>query len=219
MGAFDQSPLHHRCSVWGGVGGCIRGCCRRQRRSGLLVGQRRGQLESCDHPASRSTGAVLRDVLASSGQAPCRGSSVAVVEASTDDEHAGGGPQRGGVAVPVAAVGVAAELAVVRPSWVGCIDDPSQPVPDGVGRGRPGAAALDDGRGISRHESGRVTPGLGTLVCIAEALDVSLDSLAANNAPRRLLTPSRWLCEVAGAAGDGPTARSVLATPGQGRLC
>src|SRR4051812_42191312 len=69
--------------------------------------------------------------------------SVAVVDEFAGDED-GGGEAEGGVSVVVAAVGVAAELAVVRPPRVGGFHDPAEPEPYGpVAAGFFGAAALD----------------------------------------------------------------------------
>jgi transcriptional regulator with XRE-family HTH domain len=42
-----------------------------------------------------------------------------------------------------------------------------------------------DARGISRYENGRITPSLDALLRIAETLNVSLDYLAVDGAPRR----------------------------------
>ena len=42
-----------------------------------------------------------------------------------------------------------------------------------------------DARGISRYETGRITPGLDALLRIAETFNVSLDYLAVDGAPRR----------------------------------
>ena len=68
---------------------------------------------------------------------------VAVVDEPSDDEH-GRGELEGGVAVADLAVGVAAELPVVRPPCVGCFDDPTQPEREPVRGARRwlGAAAL-----------------------------------------------------------------------------
>src|SRR5437868_8266875 len=70
-----------------------------------------------------------------------RAPSVAVGEELADDED-GGGEAEGGVSVAGAAVGVAAELAVVRPPRVGRLHDPSQPEPDGLGGALLGGALL-----------------------------------------------------------------------------
>jgi hypothetical protein len=51
-----------------------------------------------------------------------------VGEELADDED-GGGEAEGGVSVPCSAVGVAAELAVVRPPRVGGLDNPSHAEP------------------------------------------------------------------------------------------
>lgn len=69
---------------------------------------------------------------------------VAVVEESSDDEY-GRGESEGGVAVVFSAVGVAAELPVVRPPRVGGFNDPSTSERESV-RGAWfgfGASALD----------------------------------------------------------------------------
>ena len=57
-----------------------------------------------------------------------RAPAVSVGEELADDED-GGGEAEGGVSVPCSAVGVAAELAVVRPPRVGGLDDPSHAEP------------------------------------------------------------------------------------------
>ena len=69
---------------------------------------------------------------------------VAPTDESADDQD-GGGEAEGGVAVAAAAVGVAAELPVVRPPRVGGFDDPAQPEPDRLlaHAGDLGAAELD----------------------------------------------------------------------------
>ena len=48
-----------------------------------------------------------------------------------------------------------------------------------------------DARQISRYENGRITPSLDALVRIAEVLDISLDYLVIENAPRRPLHVDR----------------------------
>src|SRR5215212_3950319 len=73
-----------------------------------------------------------------------RAPAVSVGEELADDED-GGGEAEGGVSVPCSAVGVAAELAVVRPPRVGGLDDPSHAEPSWLllHAGNLGASPLD----------------------------------------------------------------------------
>lgn len=53
-----------------------------------------------------------------------------------------------------------------------------------------------DPRQVSRYENGRITPSLDALARIAETLNISLDYLVFDNAPRRPLnTPTTGLDE------------------------
>jgi hypothetical protein len=72
----------------------------------------RSRRPSASPPAKRSIGAPA----------------VAPVDEPADDQH-DGREAEGGVSVSGSTVGVAAELAVVRPPRVGRLDDPSQPEP------------------------------------------------------------------------------------------
>jgi len=51
-----------------------------------------------------------------------------------------------------------------------------------------GEAVGSDSQRISRYENGRLTPSIAALIRIAETLDVSIDYLVIEGAPRRALT-------------------------------
>ena len=101
---------------------------------------------------------------------------VAVGEELADDQHGGGEAERG-VAVAVLAVGVSAELPVVRQPRVGRFDDPTKPERD---RFRPRvtglAATLDDV--IGESGSGELSSDLGVVVAAIEVHCVDLSEPA-----------------------------------------
>lgn len=51
-----------------------------------------------------------------------------------------------------------------------------------------GEAIGTDSQRISRYENERITPGIDTLIALAQTLDVSIDYLLIDTAPRRPLT-------------------------------
>src|SRR5947207_1464246 len=106
-----------------------------------------------------------------------RAPSVAVGEELADDEDGGGEAERG-VSVAGAPVGVAAELAVVRPPRVGRLDDPSQPEPDGLLAALAfGASTLDVE--IVESELGELGPDDGVVVAAVELQGVDVGEQAA----------------------------------------
>lgn len=57
----------------------------------------------------------------------------------------------------------------------------------GWSQGELGERIGTDSQRVSRYENGRITPSVDALVRIAEALDVSIDYLLIDDAPRRPL--------------------------------